>query len=233
VKDEMFISRPLTNEQWNKIRAAVWDVKQFLQNGLGLRNTFGDRVIIADEIRIYEGEGKNRKLRVKSKGHIVNQGLIAVTNLLSWSTITYAGSSNGGLSSYNFIPSGNSYIRLGTGGGATAGSTVSLSAPVATVPSSQAGTTSSPQTGQYRISWTATWNAGSLTAITVSEVGLSLAFGSSFSTLQSFGWSRSNTTVESVMFFSRLSSADNDFTAFTVNTAVPLTIEWRLTFTFA
>jgi hypothetical protein len=227
-------SRPLlSNEQWNRVRAAVWDVKQFLQNGLGLRNTFGDRVIVADEIRIYEGEGKNRKLLVKSKGHIVNQGLIAITNLLSWSTITYGNTSNGGLSSYNYSPSGNSYIRLGTGGGATAGTTVSLSAPVATVPSSQAGTTSSPQTGQYRISWTATWNAGSLSAITVSEVGLFLAFGSSFSTLQSFGWSRSNYVIENAMFFSRLSSADNDFTAFVINTAVPLTIEWRLTLTFA
>ena len=183
-------SNPLTNQEWNRVRAAIWDLKQFFQNGLGLRNTFGDRVIVSDEIRIYEGEGKNRKLKVKSKGHIVNQGLIAITNLLSWSTITYNGSSNGGLSSYNFTPSGNSYIRLGTGGGATAGTTVSLSAPVATVPSSQAGTTTSPQTGQYRISWTATWNAGALTAITVSEVGLFLAYGSSFSTLQSFGWSR-------------------------------------------
>ena len=93
--------RPLTNEEWNSVRAAIWDLKQFLQNGLGLRNTFGDRVIIKDEIRIYEGEGANKKLKVKSKGHIVNQGLIAITNLLSWSTITYSSSSNGGLSSYN------------------------------------------------------------------------------------------------------------------------------------
>ena len=58
------LSRPLTNEEWNRVRAAIWDVKQFLQNGLGLRNTFGDRVIVSDEIRIYEGEGKNRKLKV-------------------------------------------------------------------------------------------------------------------------------------------------------------------------
>ena len=91
------LSRPLTNEEWNRVRAAIWDLKQFLQNGLGLRNTFGDRVIVSDEIRIYEGEGKNRKLKVKSKGHIVNQGLIAITNLLSWSTITYYTTSNGGL----------------------------------------------------------------------------------------------------------------------------------------
>jgi len=225
--------RPLTNEEWNAVRAAIWDIKQFLQNGLGLRNTFGDRVVIKDEIRIYEGEGENRKLKVKSKGHIVNQGLISVTNLLSWSSITYGGTSTGGLSSYNFTPSGNSYIRLGTGGNATTGTVTGLTTPVSTVPSSQAGTTSSPQGGQYRISWTATWNAGSLTAITVSEVGLFLAFASSFSSLQAFGWSRNNTTIENPLFFSRLSAADGDFTAFVVNTAVPLTIEWRLTFTFA
>ena len=227
------LSKPLTNKELNKVRGAIWDLKQFFQNGLGLRNTFGDRVIVSDEIRIYEGTGENRKLKVKSKGHIVNQGLIAITNLLSWSTITYYTTSNGGLASYNFTASGNSYIRLGTGGGATAGTTVSLSAPVATVPSSQAGTTSTPQSGQYRISWTATWNAGALTAITVSEVGLFLAFGSSFNTLQSFGWARNNNVIENAMFFSRLSSADNDFTAFVINTTVPLTIEWRLTLTFA
>ena len=233
VKSKVLPKRPLTNEEWNQIRAAVWDLKQFLQNGLGLRNTFGDRVVIKDEIRIYEGEGANRKLKVKSKGHIVNQGLIAITNLLSWSTITYSSSSNGGLSSYNFTASGNSYIRLGTGGNVTTGTVTGLTTPVATVPSSQAGTTSAPQGGQYRISWTATWNAGLLTAITVSEVGLFLAFANSFASLQAFGWSRGNTVIEGAMFFSRLSAADGDFTAFVVNTSVPLTIEWRLTFTFA
>src|SRR3989304_10000884 len=112
VKSKVLPKRPLTNEEWNQMRAAVWDLKQFLQNGLGLRNTFGDRVVIKDEIRIYEGEGANRKLKVKSKGHIVNQGLIAITNLLSWSTITYSSSSNGGFSSYNFTASGHTYIWL-------------------------------------------------------------------------------------------------------------------------
>jgi hypothetical protein len=229
----MLSKRPLTNEEWNNMRAALWSLKQFFQNGLHLRNTFGDRIIIADEIRIYEGEGANKRLKVKSKGHIVNQGLIAITNLLSWSTISYGGSSSGGLSSYNFTPSGNSYIRLGTGGNVTTGTVTGLTTPVSTVPSSQAGTTSSPQGGQYRISWTATWNAGTIGAITISEVGLFLAFANSFGSLQSFGWSRSNTINEGAMFFSRLSAADGDFVAFVVNTSVPLTIEWRLTFTFA
>lgn len=62
-----------------------------------------------------------------------------------------------------------------------------------------------PAVGTYRVSWIATWNAGTLPAIDVSEIGLSLCSDDS----------------------------DGDFTTFTVNVAVPLTIEWRLTFTFA
>jgi hypothetical protein len=49
--------------------------------------------------------------------------------------------------------------------------------------------------------------------------------------LQNFGWTYFK--GDSTALFSRLSAADGDFTSFVVNTSVPLTIEWRLTFTFA
>jgi hypothetical protein len=176
---------------------------------------------VTDEILVYEGD----KLRFASKGHIVNQGLIHMINAIAAST-TQAGSQYY-LFSYNWT-SKTTYMRLGTGGNVTTGSVTSLTTPVATAPDSQAGSTSSPSAGTYRVSWTATWNAGTLTAITVSELGLFLYLQTG---LQGFGWTGFNGA--GVALFSRLSAADGDFTAFVINTSVPLTIEWRLTFTFA
>ena len=109
-----------------------------------------------------------------------------------------------------------------------------LTTPSSTVPSSQAGTTSNPSAGVYRVSWTATWNAGSIAALVITEMGLWLAIGT-YTTLQSFGFQfpLNNQITQSAQFFSRLNEADGDFTHFTINTIVPLMIEWRLTYSFA
>jgi hypothetical protein len=79
-----------------------------------------------------------------------------------------------------------------------------------------------------------TWNAGSIAALVVTEMGLWLAMGS-YTSLQSFGFQFpiNSTIIQTAQFFSRLSEADGDFTHFTINTSVPLTIEWRLTYSFA
>lgn len=194
---------------------------------LGRRNTFGDRVKVEDEILVYEGTGDSKKLKFASKGHIVSQGLIHIVNAL-------AASSTDSLSGYKYLFSREwtgktySYMRLGTGGNVTQATTTGLTTPVTTGPDSQSGATSSPGGGVYRVSWSATWNAGTLTAITVTEIGLFLYLNT---TLQAFGWTSFNGA--GTYLFSRLSSADGDFTAFQVNTSVPLTVEWRLTFTFA
>jgi hypothetical protein len=45
------------------------------------------------------------------------------------------------------------------------------------------------------------------------------------------GWANQNPSNPE--FTSRISSTDGDFTSFTVNTTVPLTLQWNLTFTFA
>jgi hypothetical protein len=182
---------------------------------LGLRNTFGDRILIEDEILVWQGSS----LLFRSKGHIVNQGLIGIINLMAM------GNLNISLPSSSWGTNGT--IRVGTGTGVTTGTMTSLVAEQATAPSSVSGATSSPSTGTYRVSWVATWNAGVLPAITVSEIGLKLNV---VPTLQSFGATGSPTANT---FFSRLSSSDGDFSAFLVNTSVPLTIEWRLTLTFA
>lgn len=207
-------------------------IKQGMQNKLGLRNTLGDRIIITDEVLVWEGsmeQVKNgtAKLKFKSKGHIVSQGLIGIINLLALYTLN----SVNAVPSYNWgAGAGNIYsrIRVGTGTGATTASMTDLVTPNTTNPSSLSGATSNPTAGVYRVSWLATWNAGVLTAITVTELGLYLFL---VPTLQTFGATGPLPTVYA--FCSRLSDSDGDFTAFLVNILVPLTIEWRLTFTFA
>jgi hypothetical protein len=214
----------MTALEYNELKRRICLSKQKIKDVFKRRNTFGDRVEVTDEILVYEGEGNNRKLKFASKGHIVNQGLIHIVNLLSPTALAYSSGLHG--TSYQWT-SRTTYMRLGTGGNVTTGSVTQLTTLVSTPPDSQAGSASSPSAGTYRLSWTATWNAGTLTAITVSEIGLFLDLVSS---LQSFGWTYGG---GGTALFSRLSAADGDFTAFVVNTSVPLTIEWRLTFTFA
>jgi hypothetical protein len=214
---------PLTMAEYNSLKRKLCLSKQKIKDLLKRRNTFGDIVKVTDEIRVYEGD----KLKFASKGHIVNQGLIHLINALSAST-TNSSSGYKYLFSREWTSKTYSYMRVGTGGNVTQGTTTGLTTPVGTGPDSQAGATSSPGGGTYRVSWTATWNAGTLTAITVSELGLFLYLQTN---LQSFGWV--NFTGSTTALFSRLSDADGDFTSFVVNTSVPLTIEWRLTFTFA
>jgi hypothetical protein len=214
----------MTALEYNELKRRICLSKQKIKDAFKRRNTFGDRVEVTDEILVYEGAGKNRKLKFASKGHIVNQGLIHIVNLLSPTALAYSSGLHG--TSYQWT-SRTTYMRLGTGGNVTTGSVTQLTTLVSTPPDSQAGSASSPSAGTYRLSWTATWNAGTLTAITVSEIGLFLDLVSS---LQSFGWTYGG---GGTALFSRLSAADGDFTAFVVNTSVPLTIEWRLTFTFA
>ncbi len=214
--------RPLSIAEYNELKRRLCLSKQKVKDVFRRRNTFGDVIAVTDEIRVYEG----KKLKFASKGHIVNQGLIHMINALGASQTSSSGPYY--LFSRDWTGRTYSYMRLGTGGNVTQGTTTGLTTPVGTGPDSQAGANSSPGGGTYRVAWTATWNAGTLTAITVSEIGLFLYLQTN---LQSFGWAAFNGA--GVALFSRLSAADGDFTAFVVNTSVPLTIEWRLTFTFA
>ncbi len=229
----------------NAWTAMLCDIKQAIKNTLHLRNKFGDKIEIAEEYLFYEGTKEQvnagtARLITKSKGHIVNTGLIPIVNLLStsYNYVQFLGTRN----FLTGAPSASyGHIYLGTGGGVTGPTTSNLTIANTTLPSSQSGNTSNPTTGSYRISYLATWNSGILTAITVTEVGLWLCYYSSNSTydwsatLKPFGWAAAagNSTDLNPSFFSRLSVADGDFDAFVVNTAVPLTIEWRLTFSFA
>jgi len=214
----MLPKRMMSVKESNYLTEKVCEFKQFLKNLLKQRNTFGDRIIIQDEVLVYEGD----KLKFKSKGHFVNQGLIACVNwfaLNSLNLVTAVPSNTWGT---------NGTMRVGTGTGVTQAAMTALVTEVATAPNSVSGATANPVVGTYRVAWIATWNAGTLTAITVTEIGLKLNISV---VLHTFGATYGGAIANS--FVSRLSSSDGDFTAFVVNVAVPLTIEWRLTFTFA
>jgi len=207
-------------KQWNTLKEKLCDIESTLKALLGLRNTFGDHISIKDEVLVYQGD----KLLFKSKGHIVNQGLIGIINLMACGTMPTSDSMPSNTFPTTYV---KSTMRVGTGGGVTVSSTTALTTEVATAPNSQSGATASPAVGTYRASWLATWNAGTLAAITITELGLKLNIKE---TLQVFG---AGLTANPNMLFSRLSDADGDFVAFLVNILVPLTVEWRLTFTFA
>jgi len=208
---------------WNRLVEALCEVEQSVKDRLGMRNTLGDRIIIEDEVLVYEG----KRLLFKSKGHIVNQGLIGIKDL--WCMNAHQNVSG----YYENVPSNQwgtrGTIRVGTGTGVTTATMTALVSENATAPSSHSGAITNPDILTYRVAWVATWNAGVLPAITLTEMGLKLYL---YATDYSFGATGSGTPTAN-RFASRLSSSDGDFTAFVVNPAVPLTVEWRLTFSFA
>jgi hypothetical protein len=213
----------------NKLMLQWWAVKQLLKGKLRLRNTFGDEIRVKDEITCWQGD----KIQFRTKGHIVTQGLICIVNWISWAGNGVA------VAEYGLMSNTGSgwYIRCGTGTGATAQSTTGLVTANSTAPNTLSGTNSNPSAGSYRIAWTATWNSGTLSAITITEFGMwwNNGFnGSGAMSLNAFGNSGyANQSGSNPEFTSRISSTDGDFSSFTVNTSVPLTIQWNLTFTFA
>ena len=188
------------------------------------RNKFGDEIVGREEVEIWNG-----KTHILTKGHIVDKGLFNIINLFTTTLTSGAPSTcftpaNG----YGAITQGRQRVGTDTTT-VTTNATTGLAAEIATNPSSQAGTNSNPLAGQFRTAWSATWNAGVLGTPTVGEVGLFLRLMESFQSYQFFCASALQTSNQ---LFSRISVADGDFSAFTVNAANPLTIEFRLTVTF-
>ena len=191
---------------------------------------WGDCLRIRDRITCYQGD----KVQFSTKGHFVSQGLILMCN---W--ISFAGSSSSNVfgplyGSTQVQVLANWYARVGTGAGSTIQSTVGLTTPVATAPSFITANTSNPSASSCRIAYVFVWASGTLTAITVTEFGLWLnnGFQAGTPTLATFGQTAAG-NLSNPQFMARISSTDGDFTSFTVNTSVPLTLQWNLTFTYA
>jgi hypothetical protein len=122
----------------------------------------------------------------------------------------------------------------------TSYNTIVLASPIGTAPGTAAniktGSTSNPSNGVFRVTFSTTWNAGTVSG-TVGEMALYLTLRS---TLQSFGWTilssgenHYGSFQETKQLVSRLAAADGTLTPFIINTINPLTINWTVQFNFA
>lgn len=160
----------------------------------------------------------------------VNQGTAMLANVVSdgansgdypryWPSISWTGKTT--------------YMVIGSN--TTTGNTASmttLTTPIGTPPGTRANTqsfaTSTVAVGSYRVSYVATWNAGTVSG-TLGEIGLFLHCP--WNTMSAFSsWDYRNTNIYMV---ARLNSYDGHFASFTIDAAKALTITWNITFTFA
>ena len=138
------------------------------------------------------------------RNHFVNNALWALGNIIT--------SSSGTLSP--------STIYLGTDTSIkTTPSLAALVSPIGSSPGTGPNTWSNSEqnlSNGSSASFMATWNAGTVSG-TIGEMAL---YGSA-------------TGQSGTVMLSRLSVADGDFSAFTINTAYPLTVSWTVQFLFA
>lgn len=155
--------------------------------------------------------------------------------LLNIATCNLAGFTSANLFK-NYLPSygwtsKNSYMVIGSN--TTTGNTASMAnlvAPIGTSPGTKPNTQSianaNPSPGVYNVTYTGTWNAGTVSG-TCGEIGLYL-YG--LNSLSAFG---SDWNLTTVYLWLRLCHADGHFTAFTINASNNLTLAVTITFTFA
>lgn len=165
--------------------------------------------------------------------------LMTLASFVAMNGISYGSNNTIKMMSYNWTSNdGSTYMVIGSD--AThptlynmSNLTAPIGTPPGTKPNSQSFATANPSNGVYRVVYTATWNGGTV-AGTVGEIGLYL---NAVPSLQTAGWSfQTNNTVYgngSTVMTNRLSAADSDFTAFTIDTTVPLVIAWTIQFSFA
>lgn len=146
-----------------------------------------------------------------------------------------AGNGGGGGATYPFMFETNvqsrSSMRLGLGTAATTEGMTGLTGQIATVPNSTAVTQDNPSAGVFRDKFTAVWNAGALAVNTITEIGIFGFLTAGFPQTPA-GNDAGGGLSGSFQLFARLTSTDGEFTAFTINPAVPLTVEYRVVLTF-
>jgi len=175
---------------------------------------FGERILITSEVEVWNGKTHF----LCRHNHFVNQGLVHIINVFTSYRVTGT-----------FGTSAGKYtMKLGTDTTTvTTPGMTALVAEVATEPNTLSGLNSNPTVGTVRMAVAATWNAGTV-AGTVGELGLRWGLHNA---IQAWRWDCGGSANKLLM--SRLSAADGDFLSFVINAGAPLTIEWRVTFTFA
>ncbi len=184
-----------------------------------------DAVIIEGIVEITNGD-----THIIARNSVVDQGLIALVNLLSVS-----GFLANQTPAQAWIGVGNGSMRVGQDTVIPTQHTTTLlavpiGAGIGTAPNTQSISNSNPSAGQYQVTYTSTWVAGAVSG-TLGEVGLFLFIWTLAQGLQAAGTAGVVPTVQTM--FSRMASADGKFTSFAINTSVPLAISWIVRFTFA
>lgn len=184
------------------------------------RRRLMETIKIKGIVRIMQGE----RVVVEARNHFVNQGLMALISLLCISTHGHT----------SYAPAfewstRRTYCGIRLGSDTTTPTTAIMEALVNTLgpwASSASLSRSNPNPGVYQVTYTSTWDAGSVSG-TIGEVGLFLYI---WDALQPAGGTSS---IPARRLASRLSVADGDFTAYTIDTTLPLTVQWIIQFSFA
>ena len=192
------------------------------------------RIVIRGIVEITNG-----KYHQKARNHFVNNGLQA----LMWGMTQGLWEGN---NSYNVLwvetPLDVQTIYLGSDTiTKTTPSTIQLVSPIGpapgTGPNSFARSTNNLSNGGT-ITFTATWNAGTVSG-TIGELGLYAYYGNG-PLRETVNYRGAGTSYGDIIYgtqplglISRLSVADGDFSAFTINTGYPVTVAWTVEFVFA
>ena len=185
-----------------------------------------DAVIIEGIVEITNGD-----THIIARNSVVNQGLAALVSFLSVNALNAVST----VPAYTWTTISNSSMRVGSDTiTSTTAVTTLLSSPIGagigTAPNTQSISNSNPLGGQWQVTYTSTWNAGTVSG-TLGEVGLFLHIWTAAQGLQPAGGT-SQAPVGNTLF-SRMAAADLKFTSFVINTSVPLAISWIIRFTFA
>ena len=164
-----------------------------------------------------------------ARNHFVDSGLKSIISVIIFNRII-------GGNSYYYLPSNNWNIYLGSDTTTHTVTTMTeLMAPIGTSPGTPPNSKSitsihdgTPDGDWYAI-WQATWNPGTVSG-TVGEAALYMKN----SDKNTFQWGVTGSSYNpSVTMTSRVSSADGDFSSFIINTALPLTVDWKIRWYFS
>ena len=195
-----------------------------------LKKKFGtlvkDAVIIEGIVEITNGD-----THIIARNSVVDQGLAALVSLMSITQLNGVGS----VPANTWTTIGGSSMRVGSDVvTSTNNATTLLSAPIGagigTAPNTQSISNSTPAGGQWQVTYTSTWNAGTVSG-TLGEVGLFMFIWTAAQGLQPAGGTSGNPVQNTL--FSRMASADGKFVSFVINPAAAVNVTWVIKFTFA
>ena len=168
-------------------------------------------------------EFKNGDKIIRARNHFVDEGAKLIVSFLgAKDTYGYYGNypQNAALPTWSW----SLYLGSDTSTATTHDMTALVSpigASPGTAPNSKDGYLSNPSAGVWRVVYSATWDAGTVSG-TVGEAALYLCKAQYFAFEQT-KWAVSYSHQSMV---SRLASADGAFSAFVINTSKPLTATW-------